>query len=675
MVYVAGWIIVTCVGSLCLTIETYCVWVFRIEKNAVYFVKRHNKTVWCTIVLTYFTTMRMLFAYYYYSLLQNSSLVSMGILHFLVYCPCSIISKLFTLRLWLYYYDLKFNKFNRNKEWRMIIDYKNESNINKKFLENYQKYCRNEKYLITIIVCVSIIESIAVSYTGIINWVASVIISTLSYLIEACIINVYLIFGKIVKVKEYYGRDSLGLKYELYLVIIAVLILFICAVVINIAIEDDKGYHGIKFLFQQCFFIVELCCFMCIFVLYPRYYYYNYSRISKQSKYNNIKINSLTNGRLRIFSKSKSKSKSKSNSKSVIDMGDIDLIGAYYDKISWTKLITFYDGFEAIMNHLEKEFSMENLLFIQEYIQVKNVLREFFNPIVNKLYNNNNSHENNNNIMNSPSSTWSSNSGIIDNLQLPPTTRNQEKNSNKSNNSRNSNINININTKFNVNNVKTIPESAIAKQLRKKLSIWTLTEDLDPDLDKNNNDSTNYNSYDLNRKADIKSKHICDDIITAFVQIYNKYIKDECAIYMINISSSKRKKIEYLLDHDLFEKLENDDDIFDVEHVENDDENMETATCTRTKFSFKFSLSRSSKQAKDRKKMTFVKQKLETYIKENVMIVNIKEFDLIEWLLRTIMIPMDENLIEIVFLINDSFTRFKMQNKELFDCLCHHIDV
>ena len=55
---------------------------------------------------------------------------------------------------------------------------------------------------------------------------------------------------------------------------------------------------------------------------------------------------------------------SKSKSKSSIVSANQRFINI--SVVSWTQLVSFYDGFEAIMNHLEKEFSKENLLFIQE---------------------------------------------------------------------------------------------------------------------------------------------------------------------------------------------------------------------------------------------------------------------------------------------------------------------
>ena len=41
---------------------------------------------------------------------------------------------------------------------------------------------------------------------------------------------------------------------------------------------------------------------------------------------------------------------------------------------SWKNIVSVYDGYIAFMNHLDKELSIENMLFIQENIQMKQVL-------------------------------------------------------------------------------------------------------------------------------------------------------------------------------------------------------------------------------------------------------------------------------------------------------------
>lgn len=67
-------------------------------------------------------------------------------------------------------------------------------------------------------------------------------------------------------------------------------------------------------------------------------------------------------------------------------------------------------------------------------------------------------------------------------------------------------------------NINYIPESLIAQKLR--------------------------NGLESNVNNDVKYL----EIINAFKSIYHKYIDDDCAIYMINISSANRNKLKYLFD-------------------------------------------------------------------------------------------------------------------------------
>ena len=189
---------------------------------------------------------------------------------------------------------------------------------------------------------------------------------------------------------------------------------------------------------------------------------------------------------------------------------------------------------------------------------------------------------------------------------------------------------------------KYIPESMIAKQLRKKLSIWTLDVKSQMNL---GSDNIKYNyDYNVNKQIDIKSKNIGDDIIVAFSQIYNKYINGDTAIYMINVSSRSRRKPKHLFDTDYYYKTGN------TSSGGNDDDDRTPTKNVRsvksTSFSFKFSLSRSSKQAKQEQGMSFIKQtnsNMENDGNDGQVQSSTKtEFDLIEWLLQTILPPMEQ---------------------------------
>ena len=182
-------------------------------------------------------------------------------------------------------------------------------------------------------------------------------------------------------------------------------------------------------------------------------------------------------------------------------------------------------------------------------------------------------------------------------------------------------------------------------------------------------DSTNDDDVHVlqfNRKLDIISENICGNIILAFSQIYDKYIDDDGAVYMINISSRNRNRLKYLFDVYYYKTQTGKKNIENINnrHVK-----------TSTKFSFKLTFGMTRSVAIDKKNaMCFVKEMVKNYFKNSSNPENDKtEFELLEWLFKTIINPMDAALLEIVFLMNDSFSRFKTQNRELFHQLCEQV--
>lgn len=149
----------------------------------------------------------------------------------------------------------------------------------------------------------------------------------------------------------------------------------------------------------------------------------------------------------------------------------------------WYDIVSTAMGYQSFMNHLETEFSIENLLFVTEYIQIKNVSKIKFDDIFANMYQDNNTKKKIEFNVPFP--------GIDESLLLD-----------ESNDSHNNSSDRDISIIATVNTVTTPPVSLIAKQLY--------------------NDS---------------------NIINAFQCLYNKYIDPQNAPFMINISSTDRKQI------------------------------------------------------------------------------------------------------------------------------------
>ena len=72
-------------------------------------------------------------------------------------------------------------------------------------------------------------------------------------------------------------------------------------------------------------------------------------------------------------------------------INNINDIGMIISMKHWSEIVSTSFGYQLFMDHLELEFSIENLLFITEYIQIKYVLSKKFDQLNQLLSSNKNS--------------------------------------------------------------------------------------------------------------------------------------------------------------------------------------------------------------------------------------------------------------------------------------------
>ena len=323
-------------------------------------------------------------------------------------------------------------------------------------------------------------------------------------------------------------------------------------------------------------------------------------------------------------------------------------------RIGWKKIISTYDGYEALMNYLAKEFAMENLLFLQEYIQIKNVLKKYFGEIMNQL--------NKSNVYTKYK------------LKLPE-------------------------TNSNMNSIHYFPQSIIAQRLNNSLEKF-LVDDIDIKDDKFDNS---------------KTLIVCKHIILAFKSIYYKYIDDSDAIFMINVSSPSRNKVTKLLDADYY--LDHQQDQSDIispsidfeENSKNDNINSNYNFNVRRSISKRFTslsntLNRFWKQTeKQIESAIYNTSMIDTQLKvlstsfkvdwtvdldhgskshDDDQNSNNKIYTKLEWqnavytwLLEQLISTMEPNVYEISSLINDSFSRFRNKQATVYQSLCNKLEM
>ena len=672
-------------------INIYCIHILRQEKRAVYFVKRDYELVcWGTGVQFGFLFWQMVSFYFWNYVahdknnngsktddfdLSGAKVVFAIILIFFSSAPMPTESVLLSVRLWLYYYNLQLTKFNRNKEWRVIIDPKSESSVNNWFVRH--RYTISRKNVRLFVIILILLVNVAMLCFIIYHPTRSQIVAFAFWIMLLSLINGYLLFGKVIKTQQY-GKSNLGLKNEVLFVILLLVSFLVCFGKFHLL-----SYFQVKYFIISTIWKIEamsiLTIWTCVTVIYPKYYYNKLMPLHKRKKRNRKR---KRNRKKRGISKSSSRLKhlevsflDESNYSSNCSTRSCSLTPSTTlteTTISWTHLVSFYDGFEAIMNHLEKEWSMENLLYLQEYIQTKNVLNDLFEPILKRIY--------------SKQKHNSRNRRVLRELKLPPSTKTNRHPSASS---------------------STIPESVIAKTLRNEINNFFNYNDKDnkknispgnealltfslaiSDSNANANVGINLNSNSnckKEKKIDVISQSICIKIIGAFSQLYYKYIDTDASIYMINISSRNRKRMEYLFDVYYYK------DTIAKEKKKKQKEKRKLTNDTKEKFSFAFpngfgmgglkgqmfDFGKDKVGIKEKLEMvSFIKHHLKVYINEDAINgENKTEIDLIEWLLNEIIPAMDACLVEIIYLMDDAFRRFKLQNDQLFDDLCQSITI
>ena len=293
-------------------------------------------------------------------------------------------------------------------------------------------------------------------------------------------------------------------------------------------------------------------------------------------------------------------------------------------------------GYEEFINHLESEFSVENLLFLTEYLQLKFVIKKYH--IQNK--NNNNNNNNNNN-------KWDADEHqrIIDlltnskqvqfniDLPLPLMLVNldfSDNNINDDNGTGYEDITPDVNDGFNnlSDHDTETKEKGMGIRTASSLSVRSISASADAVRSVDNLSSI---------EVSVIVKNYCQDrdIIKAFKLLYDKYINPANAPFMINISHQKRQRLVSSLDCVYYRR-------------------QQASSRDRSR-----GLSVKKAGVKD---MNINKQDENA----NVAMIDIeweKHDKSTEWLLETLLSQMDQSAKEIAILMKDSFVRYKTKQE------------
>ena len=565
-------------------------------------------------------------------------------------------------RVWLLYFDMQLSRSLQNKTWQMAIDPNIESNNWFLDSKNQRNYGRNGKRLliygfsidIFVIAIFFLIQRIIEINFG--SWYNfySYSILVLYYVIKM-LVEVQ-IWRKLNQFKKY---DNFGIYYELKTFLKIAIVYCVFVAVLIPVVFMYRPYT--LFLSGTPALIFSM---LVMYYLIPNTIKYNERKISEN--YNsgndnlkhinintNININSKKNGKT-IIAKTKidnalnatrsgigcsSRSVSRAvsltievvpistgSTESISDTGprastpamnnnsntntsESTVNGRKRQSTSWSKCMSSPYIYEKFMNHLSREFSVENLLFITEYIQIKNVLKQKYYQLEEMMKENrsirfdiklpkyhSDENDDDNDDDNDDGTPY-----FDDNMQFHCTDDEHDKNEKNDKNPHDGDDDA-----YDDDKLKTV------SNINRKRGISTPSLSAEPPI----------------VPVSLIAKQLCKDlnIILAFKSLYNKYIDANHAPFMINISSTCREELMKLLDCNYYcnkikQQKSNDNKIFDHQ----------------------------AKVSSDSTNKSFIDDQW------------LKHRKSIDWLLVKLLVQMDCAALEISILIRQSFLRFRKQ--------------
>ena len=367
----------------------------------------------------------------------------------------------------------------------------------------------------------------------------------------------------------------------------------------------------------------------------------------------------------------------------------------------WIDIVPSYDGFEAFMNHLASEFSMENLLFIQEYVQIKNVLQDFMYPIMMQVkselrtmpscqiklpttFGGGISKKTNSLLgyASAPAAGFTALLGVASRSKTDDSMNRDGDHDDGSSGAIHD---------FETSEVamKTLPESIIAQQLRGGLKNFIKMDnninysdaDHDHANDNDNDDDDDKlvgnktNETDIHSKtADVVSKTIVLKIVTAFERLYDKYIDSQNAVFMINISSRHRDMLAYNFDR----KRYNPPVITATTPLQNINSQTSTGGSDdrdpKRSRGISFRKRSIGRKSARNEQSTYLRDELKEYLKSyQTKGLHLTQRDLIKWITKKILKSTEPSVREIATLMNDSFSRFKISQRDTYMDICQMI--
>ena len=364
-----------CMSAFIVIFLPLAIWsglILRRDWNKVYIVKRRQALVLCTYCgLCLLPSLRVIglpLLLLLFPTIDDSVflMVDSGVLLILTLPATLFLGWTIVTRVWLFYYDSMLSNFKNNKEWRMAIDPTKEDAKYNWFVQNVMKW-GNTSYLVKRMIIVTVIESSLFAMGFLINHkdlgqILANIFMSISFLIRICLgLHWFNLIRKRV------SQDNIGILKEIKTSCVGMLWVIFGGLGLSIIAKVMEIEATNRQLCFVLFTVISCCMYVYVIVPYCRKLFVEYCESPIDFAFENIQLmtKKVRKHKLRI-GKSNNIDGNENKFGQLPSASQTPSMTSISKPITWRDVVATYDGYILFVNHLGKEWSTENMLYIQE---------------------------------------------------------------------------------------------------------------------------------------------------------------------------------------------------------------------------------------------------------------------------------------------------------------------
>ena len=272
------------------------------------------------------------------------------------------------VQFWLLFYDTNVSLTIKNKKWMLAL---NEMNIAANWFldaKNQKFFGKNGAYLLLLAVLSALFESL-ILFLVFISFDAEKRMATVVTEAVFCFLKLIILIAINKKYKQYAIYDIFGIRKEFETLTKFCIFMLTCEITIALGVycletaNFQMGNEIAFFLHVLFWYVLVLGGFVAIYLQG-----YRIKRLQRKNE-TSIKKNNNDNNKNNETCTTPTITKE-------------DFLQDLKKCRHWSQITTTIYGFEIFMSHLQYEYSLEALLFLLEYVQIKHILMEKFDFLV-----------------------------------------------------------------------------------------------------------------------------------------------------------------------------------------------------------------------------------------------------------------------------------------------------